>query len=121
VSRLEHSIATSTHAIDEGICDAIIIVDESGQGQASFFSQRIFQRGSARRHFICAKKQRNLEQKKVLAGRSEVKEQERRRGMNENRGMRCAGLDNSTKKQTRSARFHLMGMITLDDKATGRQ
>lgn len=45
--------------------------------------------------------QRNREtsnKKGVLAGRSEVKEQERRRVMNENRGMRCAGLDNSTKE-----------------------
>lgn len=63
MSRLEHLTATSTHAIDECIRDAIIIVDESGQGQASPFSQRIFQRGSARWHFDCAEKQRNLEQK----------------------------------------------------------
>lgn len=118
---MEHLVATSTHAIDKCIRDAVIVVDESGQGQTSLFSQRIFQRGSARRHIDCAEKQRNLKQKGGLVGRSEAWEQERRKVMNENRGMRCAGLDNSTKKQTRSARFHLMGMITLDDNAPGGQ
>lgn len=79
MSRLEHLIATSTHAIDECICDAIIIVDESGQGQASLLGQRIFQRKSARRHF-CAEKQRKLETKRGLAERSEAKEQEKEEG-----------------------------------------
>jgi hypothetical protein len=83
----EHLVATSTHAIDECICDAIVVVDEAGQGQGTLFGQRIFRRGGTRRHFGRVRKQRQDRTKGGLAGGSEAKEQERRR-INGNRGMR---------------------------------
>lgn len=43
-------MAASTHSVDESIGDAIIVIDELGEGEASFLGQRVFQGRITQRH-----------------------------------------------------------------------
>jgi hypothetical protein len=43
-------IETCTYSVYQCICDAIIVINKLGKGEASLFSQRVFQKRDTTRH-----------------------------------------------------------------------